>query len=115
MQCGMRTWSACVVALAFVCSSIPVRAQDYPSRSTTVVVPFPAGVASDVVPRIVTNEMAKILGQSFIIENVGGAGGTVGSARAAGSTPDGYTLLAAAMGSHVAAPVLTPNLKYDPV
>ena len=55
------------------------------------------------------------LGQSFIIENVGGAGGTIGSARAAAAAPDGYTLLAAAMGSHVAAPVLTPNVKYDPL
>src|SRR5262245_6504440 len=115
MQCGMRTWSACVVALAFVCSSIPVRAQDYPSRSITVIVPFPAGGASDVVARIVTNQMSKILGQSFIVENVGGAGGTIGSARAAAADPDGYTLLAAAMGSHVAAPVLTPNVKYDPL
>jgi tripartite-type tricarboxylate transporter receptor subunit TctC len=52
--------------------------------------------------------------QSIVIENVAGAGGTVGSARAAAAAPDGYTLLAAAMGSHVAAPVLTPNLKYDP-
>jgi tripartite-type tricarboxylate transporter receptor subunit TctC len=94
---------------------MPVRAQDYPSRPVTVIVPFPPGGASDVVARIVTNEMAKILGQSFIIENVSGAGGTLGSARAAAAAPDGYTLLAAAMGSHVAAPVLTPNVKYDPV
>jgi tripartite-type tricarboxylate transporter receptor subunit TctC len=68
-----------------------------------------------VVARIVTNQMSKILGQPFIIENVGGAGGTIGSARAAAAAPDGYTLLAAAMGSHVAAPVLTPNVKYDPL
>ena len=74
-----------------------------------------SGGASDVVARIVTNQMSKILGQSIIIENVSGAGGTVGSARVAAAAPDGYTLLAAAMGSHVAAPVLTPNLKYDPV
>jgi tripartite-type tricarboxylate transporter receptor subunit TctC len=67
-----------------------------------------------VVARIVTNEMSKTLGQSIIIENVSGAGGTLGSARAAAAAPDGYTLLAAAMGSHVAAPVLTPNVKYDP-
>jgi len=94
---------------------MPVRAQDYPSRSITVIVPFPAGGASDVVARIVTNQMSKILGQSIIVENVGGAGGTLGSARAAAAEADGYTLLAAAMGSHVAAPVLTPNVKYDPV
>jgi tripartite-type tricarboxylate transporter receptor subunit TctC len=51
----------------------------------------------------------------MVIENVGGAGGTIGSARAAAAAPDGYTLLAAAMGSHVAAPVLTPNVKYNPL
>jgi tripartite-type tricarboxylate transporter receptor subunit TctC len=102
-----------VVAAAGV--TAPVRAQDYPSRSITMIVPFPAGGASDVVARIVGNQMSKILGQSIIIENVGGAGGTIGSARAAAAAPDGYTLLAAAMGSHVAAPVLTPNIKYDPL
>jgi putative tricarboxylic transport membrane protein len=89
--------------------------QVYPSRSITVVVPFPAGGPSDVVARIVTDEMAKILGQSIVIENVGGAGGTIGSARVAQAHPDGYTLLAGSMGSHVAAPVLTPNVKYDSV
>jgi tripartite-type tricarboxylate transporter receptor subunit TctC len=110
-----RVWPAIVIAFAFAAGVMPVRAQDYPSRPVTVIVPFPPGGASDVVARIVTNEMAKILGQSFIIENVSGAGGTLGSARAAAAAPDGYTLLAAAMGSHVAAPVLTPNVKYDPV
>jgi tripartite-type tricarboxylate transporter receptor subunit TctC len=108
-------WPAIVFAIAFAASVAPVRAQDYPSRSITVIVPFPPGGASDVVARIVTNEMSKTLGQSIIIENVSGAGGTLGSARAAAAAPDGYTLLAAAMGSHVAAPVLTPNVKYDPV
>jgi tripartite-type tricarboxylate transporter receptor subunit TctC len=113
MTSRMRFWQA--VAVAWVVSVAPTRAQDYPSRVITVIVPFPAGGASDVVARIVTNQMAKILGQSVVIENVGGAGGTLGSARVAVAPPDGYTLLAAAMGSHVAAPVLTPNLKYDPL
>ena len=89
------------------------RAQGYPSRPITVVVPFPAGGPSDVVARIVTEQMGRILGQSMVIENVGGAGGTIGSARVAAAHPDGYTLLAGSMGSHVAAPVLTPNVKYD--
>jgi tripartite-type tricarboxylate transporter receptor subunit TctC len=93
---------------------LPAKAQDYPSRSITVIVPFPPGGASDVVARIVTDQMSRLLKQSIIIENVGGAGGALGSARAAAAAPDGYTLLAAAMGSHVAAPVLTPNVKYDP-
>jgi tripartite-type tricarboxylate transporter receptor subunit TctC len=103
------------IMIALVAGSVSVRAQDYPSRAITVIVPFPAGGASDVVARIVTNQMSKILGQSIIVENVGGAGGTIGGARAAAAAPDGYTLLAAAMGSHVAAPVLTPNVKYDPL
>jgi putative tricarboxylic transport membrane protein len=104
-----------VSAIMLACSLVPAGAQDYPSRSITVIVPFPAGGASDVVARIVTDQMSKILKQSMVIENVGGAGGTVGSARAAAAPPDGYTLLAAAMGSHVAAPVLTPNVRYDPL
>ncbi len=91
----------------------PVAADTYPSRPITVVVPFAAGGPSDVVARVVTDHMAKTLGQPMVIENVGGAGGTVGTARVASADPDGYTLLAASMGSHVAAPVLTPNLKYD--
>lgn len=88
-------------------------AQSYPSRPITVVVPFPAGGPSDVVARIVTEAMSKQLGQSMVIENVGGAGGTLGSGRVASAEPDGYTLLAGSMGSHVAAPVLTPNIRYD--
>jgi tripartite-type tricarboxylate transporter receptor subunit TctC len=86
----------------------------YPSRPINVVVPFPAGGPSDVVARVVTEQMGNILGQSMIIENVGGAGGTLGSARVAAAPSDGYTLLAGSMGSHVSAPVLTANLKYDP-
>src|ERR1700694_2576905 len=89
------------------------QAQAYPTRSITVVVPFPAGGPSDVVARIVTEHMGRTLGQLMVIENVGGAGGTLGSARVAAAQPDGYTLLAGSMGSHVAAPVLTPNIKYD--
>ena len=115
MKTELRILPAIIIAMAFVAGISPVPAQDYPSRPITVIVPFPPGGASDVVARIVTNQMSKTLGQSFVIENVGGAGGTVGGARVAAAPPDGYTLLAAAMGSHVAAPVLTPNVKYDPV
>ena len=102
--------AACVLAAAMA----TVSAQGYPTRSINVVVPFPAGGPSDVVARIVTDHMGRTLGQQLVIENVGGAGGTLGSARVAAAAPDGYTLLAGSMGSHVAAPVLTPNLKYDP-
>jgi putative tricarboxylic transport membrane protein len=115
MKPRTSVWKACAVAMVFVGIAATASAQDYPSRAITVIVPFPPGGASDVVARIVTDQMSRTLGQSIIVENVSGAGGTVGSGRAAAAAPDGYTLLAAAMGSHVAAPVLTPNLKYDPV
>jgi tripartite-type tricarboxylate transporter receptor subunit TctC len=99
----------------FGLSGLPqiAHAQSYPSKSITVVVPFPAGGPSDVVARIVTEHMSRTLRQQMVIENVAGAGGTLGSARVAAAQPDGYTLLAGSMGSHVAAPVLTPNVKYD--
>jgi tripartite-type tricarboxylate transporter receptor subunit TctC len=104
----------CIAALGVAGAPLAALAQDYPARAITVVVPFPAGGPSDVVARIVTEHMGRTLGQQMVIENVGGAGGTLGSARVASATPDGYTLLAGSMGSHVSAPVLTPNLKYDP-
>ena len=114
MTSAMRAPAFAVGVMAALCAvAAPVRAQDYPNHSITVVVPFPAGGPSDVVARIVADQMGKVLGQTLVIENVGGAGGTLGSGRVAAATPDGYTLLAGSMGSHVAAPVLTPNIKYD--
>ena len=104
-----------LAALVAAIAAVPAFAQPYPSRPVTVVVPFPAGGASDVVARIVAEQMGRILGQNFVIENVGGAGGSIGSARVAAAAPDGYTLLAASMGSHVAAPILVAGARYDPV
>jgi tripartite-type tricarboxylate transporter receptor subunit TctC len=111
----MQRSASRLIAFAFALAAAHgvAQAQGYPTRSITVVVPFPAGGPSDVVARIVTEAMSKSLGQSMVIENVGGAGGTIGSARVAAAAPDGYTLLAGSMGSHVSAPVLTPNIKYD--
>jgi tripartite-type tricarboxylate transporter receptor subunit TctC len=116
MRLGMTLKDLLWLFAALGCCAAPpsAHAQSYPSRSITVVVPFPAGGPSDVVARIVTDHMGRTLGHLLVIENVAGAGGTLGSARVAASAPDGYTLLAGSMGSHVAAPVLTPNLKYDP-
>ena len=108
----LRTLLAAVIAAI---SAASASAQPYPSRAVTVVVPFPAGGPSDVVARIVSEQMGRVLGQTFVIENVGGAGGSIGSARVAAAAPDGYTLLAASMGSHVAAPLLVPTAKYDPL
>ena len=114
MRIIIRLTSLLVFAV-FGLSGMPLiaHAQSYPARSITVVVPFPAGGPSDVVARIVAEHMGRTLGQQMVIENVGGAGGTLGSARVATAHADGYTLLAGSMGSHVAAPVLTPGVKYD--
>jgi tripartite-type tricarboxylate transporter receptor subunit TctC len=110
-------------SIAFVCAAllggivactVPASAQDYPTRSITMIVPFAAGGPTDVISRIVTSHMAKTLGQSIIIENVVGAGGTTATTRAARAAPDGYTLITGHMGTHAAAVPLYPNLAYHP-
>jgi tripartite-type tricarboxylate transporter receptor subunit TctC len=90
------------------------QAQTYPTRSITMIVPFAAGGPTDVIARIVTGHMAQTLGQSIIIENVVGAGGTTGATRASRATNDGYTLITGHMGTHAAAVPLYPNLAYHP-
>jgi tripartite-type tricarboxylate transporter receptor subunit TctC len=94
--------------------TVPAKAQDYPTRNVTMIVPFAAGGPTDVIARIVTGHMAKTLGQSIIIENVVGAGGTTATTRAARAAPDGYTLITGHMGTHAAAVPLYPNLAYHP-
>ncbi len=89
-------------------------AQAYPSRPITLIVPFPPGAATDVGARIVGDHMSKTLGQQFVIQNISGAGGTVGSARAMRADPDGYTIIMGQMGTHAASVALYPNLAYKP-
>ncbi len=101
------------LVLGLLLFPLSASAQSYPVRPITMVVPFPAGGPSDVVARIIAEHMGKTLRQPVVVENIGGAGGTLGSARVAAAQPDGYTLLAGSMGSHVSAPALTPNMKYD--
>src|SRR5215203_6397038 len=92
----------------------PAVAQDYPARPITVIVPFAAGGPTDVIARIVGDHMSKTLGQTFVIENVVGAGGTTGITRAKRAKNDGYTIAMGHLGTHAAAPSLYPNLAYDP-
>lgn len=87
-------------------------ASEYPTRIVTLVVPFAAGGPSDVIARLLANSMSQTLGQQVIIENVVGAGGTVGAARVARAAPDGYTLLIHHL-ALTAAPSLYNNLTYD--
>jgi tripartite-type tricarboxylate transporter receptor subunit TctC len=96
-----------------VMSGAPAAAQ-YPDKPITVVVPFAAGGPTDVVTRLLGDHMSRTLGQTIIVENVGGAGGTIGMTRAAQANPDGYTIAVGNTGTQSAAPALYPNLKYDP-
>src|ERR1051325_7284022 len=90
------------------------QAETFPSHQVTIIVPFAAGGPSDVLARIVGDYMSRRLGQPFVMENVNGAGGTIGATRAARAAPDGYTLVMGHMGTHAAAVALYPNLAYDP-
>lgn len=110
----LATFTAVLVAAGAVIAG-SASAQDFPTRPITMIVPFPAGGPSDVVSRIMAEGMSRHLGQQIVVENVGGAGGTVGTARAAASDPNGYSILSAGMGSIISAPALYPDLKYDPV
>ncbi len=89
--------------------------ETYPNKPVRIIVPFPPGGTSDVMARMVAAPLAKELGQPVLVENLGGAGGTIGSARAAKATPDGYTLLLTGVGSNAVAHGLDPKLAYDSV
>ena len=102
-----------VVAAAFVLCAATTHAADYPTRPITLVVPYAAGGGNDVIARIVAEKMGASLGQSIVIENRGGAGGTIATRQVAKSEPDGYTLLIATS-SLAINPSLYPNVGYDP-
>src|SRR5688500_16819225 len=87
--------------------------QAYPVKPVRVIVPFPPAGANDIVARIVLPKLSEQMGQSFVIENRSGAGGTTGSAVVAQSRPDGYTLLIQTVGSHVSNAHLYRKLPYD--
>ncbi len=75
-------------------------AQNYPNRPITLIIPFAAGGPTDVLGRTMAQRLGEILGQTIVVENVGGAGGMLGSSRAAQAAPDGYTLLLGTVGTH---------------
>lgn len=103
------------MALAIVCGVLPLRAQDYPTRTVTIIVPFPAGALSDATARILQPRLSEALGQSVVIENRGGAGGVAGTVAAARAQPDGYTLLMTVNAPVVMAPALQKNYPFDPL
>jgi tripartite-type tricarboxylate transporter receptor subunit TctC len=101
-------------ALLLFATHGPALAQsDYPNKPVKIIVPFPPGGTSDIMGRMLAEELGKILKQPFLVENVGGAGGVIGTERGAKSVPDGYTLIQTGVGQNAVAHGLDPNLKYN--
>jgi tripartite-type tricarboxylate transporter receptor subunit TctC len=107
--------SIVAIALApialFLAASAPAHAQTFPTRPITLIVPFPPGGSTDVAGRIIADKMGAFLGQPVIVENVGGAGGSIGVGRLARATPDGYTIDIGQWDTHVGSIIY--NLDYD--
>jgi tripartite-type tricarboxylate transporter receptor subunit TctC len=103
---------ALLVSLLALASPLFAQA-DYPSKPVKIIVAFPPGGTSDVMARMVADEMGKLLKQPFIVENIGGAGGTIGTDRALKLPADGYTLIQTGVGQNAVAHGLDPNLKYN--
>ena len=106
-------WS--YIAMLSIVPCMAFGQSDYPSKAVKVIVPFPAGGTSDVMARMVADALTKQLKQPFVVENVGGAGGVIGTERGAKSAPDGYTIIQTGVGQSAVAHGLDPNLKYNSV
>ena len=110
----LKTTYLAITFIAFYATGSAAWAQsDYPSKPVKIIVPFPAGGTSDVLGRMVAEELGKILKQPFIVENIGGAGGVIGTERGVKATPDGYTLIQTGVGQSAVAHGLEPLPKYN--
>jgi len=104
--------AALTSAVAF---AAPALAQEFPTRTVTMVIPFAAGGSTDLVGRLIAERMTQELGQTVVVENKGGAGGNLGAAQVAKATPDGYTMLMGTVATHAINPALYKKMPYDPV
>jgi tripartite-type tricarboxylate transporter receptor subunit TctC len=113
----IRTWAKAALCVGWLLQGAGAApAQDYPNRPIKVVVPFPAGGATDVMARIVAERLGKVINQSIVIENKGGgAGGSVGAKAVAAADPDGYTILMTPGGALTTGPAVHKNIGYDPL
>ena len=100
------------LALAFATSA---HAQQYPAQPVKLIVPFPVGGGADIAARVVAQHLGTELGQTVFVENYGGAGGTIGTSRAAQAAPDGYTLFVGTPSTHGTNPAVYSKLPYDPI
>jgi tripartite-type tricarboxylate transporter receptor subunit TctC len=111
----MKLLSLAVAALSTFALVSSARAESYPARTIRMIVPYPAGGTSDVLARVLAKKMGDGMGQAIVIENVGGAAGTIGAGNVARAAPDGYTLLFGYATQFTIAPAIYPNLSYDPI
>jgi tripartite-type tricarboxylate transporter receptor subunit TctC len=109
----MRSW-ICSTAIILTLASLPANAQTFPERPITLIVPFVAGGGADAVGRVIGQGLSVQLKQTVVVENVGGAGGTLGAGRGARAQPDGYTLTLTHLGQAASA-TLYRKLPYDPI
>jgi tripartite-type tricarboxylate transporter receptor subunit TctC len=111
-----RCAGAAAIALvaAFAAAALPAYAQSYPNRPITLVVPFPPGGSTTIIARIIADKLGDALGRPIVVDNRGGAGGSIGARQVAKSTPDGYTLLLAFSGTLAISPSMFPNAGFDP-
>ncbi len=112
---NVRTFLTTAICAIALLNSPGAAAQAWPAKPIRLMVPFPPGGSTDIVARIVAQKLAERLGQPFVIENRGGAGGTLGTAMVAKAAPDGYTLGVASTSTHVVAPGVYAKLDYDPL
>ena len=102
-----------LLALLALCCSQAIA--QYPAKPITLIIPFPPGGSTDIIGRIAAEGMQRELGQPFVVDNRGGAGGAIGAKAIADATPDGYTLGIATISTHVVNPVVRTDLRYDPL
>jgi tripartite-type tricarboxylate transporter receptor subunit TctC len=107
--------AAVVGLLAGTVAALPVQAQSYPERNVTMIVPFPAGGASDITARNVAAKLTESLGKTVVVDNRAGANGSLGATLLKQAAPDGYTILVGSIGVFAINPALFPDLKYDPM
>ncbi|MFN3208619.1 MAG: Bug family tripartite tricarboxylate transporter substrate binding protein [Roseovarius sp.] len=115
MKLNRRTLIGAVSATAVLAFGSSAMAQDYPTKRITLIVPYSAGGATDVLARQVADGLAQVLDETVTVENRPGAGATLGTTQAAKARPDGYTLFMGQVSSHGIAPAVYKNLQYDPV
>src|SRR5262245_5644378 len=108
-------WLLLLSSLAVPCGAARAAEAEYPNRPLRYIVPFPPGGSTDIMARIVANALSEGLGEQVVIDNRGGAGGTVGAEIAAHATPDGYTVFACNIASLAVSPARYRKLNYDPV